>query len=95
MATLPNLISLTADHNNVKDFKAFTVEEGWKALRVLNLSYNKIAELTSLATVPNLNELYLTENKIEKVEGFGGHPKLKLLELRRNKISNLQGLGSM
>lgn len=55
VATLPNLVTLIADHNNVKDFKAFTVEEGWKALRVLNLSYNKVIELTSLATVPNLN----------------------------------------
>ncbi len=55
MATLPNLVSLVADHNNVKDFKAFNVEEGWKALRILNLNYNKISELSSLATVPNLN----------------------------------------
>jgi hypothetical protein len=55
VATLPNLVTLIADHNNVKYFKAFNVEEGWKALRVLNLSYNKIAELTSLVTVSNLN----------------------------------------
>lgn len=39
----------------LKISKAFNVEEGWKALRVLNLSYNKIPELTSLVTVPNLN----------------------------------------
>lgn len=25
VATLPNLVSLIADHNNVKDFKAFNV----------------------------------------------------------------------
>ena len=86
--------TLVADHNSVKDFKAFNVEEGWKSLRTLVLSYNKIAELVPVS-IPNLKELYLTENKIEKVETFGGHPKLSILELRRNKISNLQGLGAM
>jgi Leucine-rich repeat (LRR) protein len=95
VATLPVLTTLIADHNNVKDFKAFNVEDGWKGLRVLNLSFNKIADLGSLAALAQLNELYLTENKIEKVESFGGHPKLKKLELRRNKVGNLQGLGNL
>jgi Leucine-rich repeat (LRR) protein len=78
----------------VKDFKAFAVEEGWRALRVLNLNFNKVAELLPL-NVPNLTELSLIENKIEKLEAFGGHPKLKKLELRRNKIASLQGLSNL
>ena len=94
MSTLPNLISLNAEHNNIKDWKAFNVEEGWKTLRTLKLSYNKISELIPIA-IANLTELYLTENRIEKMEGFGGHAKIKVLELRRNKINNLQGLGGM
>lgn len=53
VSSLPNLISLNAEHNNVKDFKAFNVEEGWKSLRVLKLNYNKIAELVPIA-IPNL-----------------------------------------
>jgi Leucine-rich repeat (LRR) protein len=60
VAALPVLTTLIADHNNVKDFKAFNIEDGWKSLRVLNLSFNKIADLGSLAAVPLLNELYLT-----------------------------------
>lgn len=97
VATLPNLETLIVEHNNVKDFKVFsgTIEEGWKNLRILNLSFNKISDLSSLAAVPNLRELYLTQNRIEKVENFGGHPKLKILELRRNKISTLTGIGAM
>ncbi len=62
----------------MKDFKAFNIEEGWKALRTLNLNFNKIAELVPI-NVPNLLEFSLVENKIEKIEGFGGHPKLKKL----------------
>ncbi len=43
MAALPNLINLNMEKNNVKDFKALNIEEGWKTLRVLNLNYNKVA----------------------------------------------------
>jgi Leucine-rich repeat (LRR) protein len=85
---------LNVEKNNVKDFKALNVEEGWKTLRILNLNYNKISELVPIA-VPNLTELSLIENKIEKIETFGGHAKLKKLELRRNKISALQGLSNL
>ena len=49
-----------------------------RTLRVLNLNYNKIAELVPL-NVPNLQELSLIENKIEKIETFAGHSKLKKL----------------
>jgi protein phosphatase 1 regulatory subunit 7 len=94
VAALPNLVSLNMEKNNVKDFKALNVEEGWKTLRVLNLNLNKVAELVPI-NVPNLMELSLVENKIEKIETFGGHPKLKKLELRRNKIANLQGLSNL
>lgn len=58
MGALPNLVSLNMEKNNVKDFKALNIEEGWKTLRVLNLNYNKIAELVPL-NVPNLQELSL------------------------------------
>ena len=46
------------EKNNVKDFKALNIEEGWKTLRILNLNYNKVAELVPL-NVPNLQELSL------------------------------------
>ena len=94
MSALPNLASLNAEKNNVKDFKALNIEEGWRSLRVLNLSYNKISELAAV-NIPNLTELSLVENKIDKMEAFGGHPKLKVLELRRNKITNLAGLAGL
>lgn len=94
MASLGSLAVLNLEKNNVKDFKAFSVEEGWRTLRVLNLNFNKVAELLPL-NIPNLAELSLIENKIEKIEAFGGHPKLKKLELRRNKIASLQGLSNL
>ena len=66
VSALPNLVSLNAEKNNVKDFKALNVEEGWKTLRILNLSYNKIGELGPV-NVPNLMEFSLIENKVEKI----------------------------
>jgi protein phosphatase 1 regulatory subunit 7 len=39
---LPNLVSLNAEKNNVKDLKALNVEEGWKTLRKINLNFNKL-----------------------------------------------------
>lgn len=66
VAALPNLVSLNAEKNNIKDFKSFNVEEGWKTLRVLNLNFNKVNELGPL-NIANLLELHLIENKIEKV----------------------------
>jgi len=60
---LPNLVSLNVEKNNVKDFKALNIEEGWKTLRVLNLNFNKISEMVPI-NVPNLQELSLIENKI-------------------------------
>lgn len=94
VASLGTLAVLNLEKNNVKDFKAFSVEEGWRTLRALNLNFNKVAELLPL-NIPNLAELSLIENKIEKIEAFGGHPKLKKLELRRNKIASLQGLSNL
>lgn len=66
VATLTSLAVLNLEKNNVKDFKAFAVEEGWRALRVLNLNFNKVSELLPL-NAPNLAELSLIENKIEKL----------------------------
>jgi Leucine-rich repeat (LRR) protein len=43
VAPIPNLITLNAERNNIKDLKFLNVEEGWKNLRILNLGYNKIA----------------------------------------------------
>lgn len=63
MSPLPNLVTLIADHNNVKDLKFLNAEEGWKNLRVLNIGFNKIAELIPIAA-PALTTLILTENKI-------------------------------
>ena len=59
-------MTLNSEKNNVKDFKAFNVEEGWKTLRVLNLNFNKVVELVPI-NIPNLQELHLIENKIEKM----------------------------
>jgi len=53
VSALPNLVSLNAEKNNVKDCKALNVEEGWKTLRVLNLNFNKISELVPI-NIPNL-----------------------------------------
>ena len=59
LAPLPNLITLLADHNNIKDLKFLNAEEGWKNLRVLNIGFNKVADLIPIAA-PTLSSLNLT-----------------------------------
>lgn len=73
--------------------KALANEEGFKSLKYLNLTNNKIADLTPIK-VP-LVELYLNDNKIEKVETFDGHPKIRVLKLRNNKIGGLTQFANM
>jgi Leucine-rich repeat (LRR) protein len=61
-------------------------------LEILNLSNNKITELTHIA-LPALKKLNLNDNQIKDCSAFKGHYGLEILEIRRNKIPSLQGLG--
>lgn len=59
-----NLVTLKADRNHIKDMKFLNVEEGWKNLRSLSLSANKIVELMPITGANSLRDLNLSDNKI-------------------------------
>jgi len=91
---MPCLLDLSLENNNIKDIKPLANEEGFRNLKFLRLSGNKIIELSQIKC-PNLIFLDLNDNKIEKFETFDGHPKLMTLSLRKNKINVTNSLSNM
>lgn len=66
-----NLVWLNASKNQISSLDMFGGDK-LDQLRILNLSGNKIKELTSL-TLPSLKRLNLTENEIVEVSWKGHH----------------------
>lgn len=83
MGNLPNLITLNASHNNVKDMKSFSDPEKFVNIKYLDLSNNKVVELVPMKSAFLLT-INLNFNHINKTESFEGPPKLRKLELRSN-----------
>ncbi|KAL4466406.1 hypothetical protein ABPG73_019024 [Tetrahymena malaccensis] len=94
LGNLPNLLWLDVSQNNIKDLKSLQNEEGFRNLKYLNISKNRISELLT-PKAPNLIHLNLNENLIDKMETFEGHESLKILELRGNRIQTTQQLVNM
>lgn len=56
-------------------------------LKVLDLSFNAIREMISLASCcPLLEELYIAQNKLRTIEGLEGLVHLRTLDLGANRI---------
>lgn len=54
--------------------------------RILDLSFNRIKEITGLDNLLNLKKLFLSSNKIGEIKNVDHFPKLELLELGDNRI---------
>lgn len=78
VADFPNLVTLNVSKNQISDLSAFTSEEKLAKLQVLNISGNKIKELTQVA-LPALRRLNLSENEITTVRDWKGHSNLYVL----------------
>lgn len=78
VADFPNLVTLNVSKNQISDLSAFTSEEKLAKLQVLNISGNKIKELTQVA-LPALRRLNLSENEITSVRDWKGHSNLYVL----------------
>ncbi len=70
-------------------------------LRVLNVSFNKIPQLSRLDSLEHLQRLRAANNKINRVDGLAGHPSLIHVDLGHNSLSsaasfnNLENLGTL
>lgn len=91
LAGLRHLATVNASRNYIHtiDF------DGQPLLTELNLSYNEIADLSSLANVPNLEKLEARNNAIVDVQPLSGLQWLQTLNLRNNAIEEIEGLRNL
>lgn len=88
------LLRLDANTNEIKDMDIFRSFDKLQFLQILNLSSNKIKELSEMNT-QNLTDLNLDGNAITTCQNFTGLPNLLTLKLRQNKLTNCEGLSNM
>lgn len=91
-STLVNLVYLNLSSNSIEEIgkKAFTNST---SLNVLDISYNKVANLDFLnGSLVNLTELYLNNNRIVKIgtDAFINQPLMKKLDLSNNRIVSIE-----
>mmetsp|Transcript_35196 Transcript_35196/g.80409 ORF Transcript_35196/g.80409 Transcript_35196/m.80409 type:complete len:451 (-) Transcript_35196:6302-7654(-) len=63
-------------------------EEGYpgKNLRVLDISYNVIRDMSPVSLCPNLQELYIAQNKLKAISGIKHLKLLRKLDIGANRI---------
>jgi len=88
------LINLDLSKNNILKLDGFDDEFAFQYLQKVNLSSNKISELSQIK-LKSLYHLNLNDNSIATANQFKGHDKLKILELRKNKLKSLEGIENM
>lgn len=64
-------------------------------LQYLDLSRNRIPQISGLKKLKKLEELYLSNNEISAITGIQRLPKLRTLFLTNQKITNVEGLAQM
>jgi Leucine-rich repeat (LRR) protein len=66
-----------------------------KYLTVAFLYDNKISDISPLAGLVNLEELYISNNQISDIRPLAGLKKLKVLQLHHNKITDISPLSGL
>lgn len=79
---LNKLAKINLSHNKLVEIHSLSE---MKNLRTLNLRYNRITNVSTVA--PNLQNLFLTDNRISNFEDI--LPKLRTLELQENPITSI------
>lgn len=64
-------------------------------LSYLDLSTNKLKDISTLNQITTLTNLYLSKNNIDTTTSISGLRRLNILDMSVNKISNLNGLSSL
>ncbi len=78
-----------------KNIELIPFEENWLELELLDLSSNKIEDVTPLAKMIHLKILDLTFNKIENIEPLANLINLEELRLPSNKIVDIEPLAKL
>jgi len=89
--------------DEIKDVKSFNVTEGknivslqglqyFYGLTMLNLTNQKIEDVTTVGKLVNLENLYLSGNRIKSIYPLRNLPELKILDLKRNQIDDVNPL---
>lgn len=60
-------------------------------LRVLDMSYNAIRDMSPVSICVNLKELYLANNKLKEIKGLKNLKQLKKIDLGANRIRVMDG----
>lgn len=55
-------------------------------LKVLDMSFNAIRDMSPVSACPLLEELYLAQNKLRKIQGIRELRQLRILDLGANRI---------
>ena len=88
-----NLESLELYDNMVQKFSGL---EAFKdTLRILDISYNVIRDLSPVSICENLTELYIANNKLKQISGLENLKNLKKIDLGANRIRVLEGLDGL
>ena len=91
---MPYLLNLDLSKNYILKLDGFDDEFAFQYLQKVNLSSNKISELSQIK-LKSLTHLNLNDNAITTSSHFKGHDKLKILELRKNKLKSLEGVENL
>ncbi|KAL9650996.1 hypothetical protein ABK040_015099 [Willaertia magna] len=75
-----------------KNLTKCPVIQGDTNLKLLNLQYNEIRQISNLTNLPNLVFLDLYNNKVRKISGLDALPSLRVLMLGKNQIEKIEGL---
>ena len=82
---------MNLSNNLIQSLDVFNVQDSLNFLLELDLSNNKISELSPIQ-LRCLKKINLCQNKIVSCERFEGHSTLETIELRRNELSSLKGI---
>ena len=83
-----SLIMLELGNNYISQISNLT-DIRYTEMTLLDLSKNKIYEITGLETLVNLRSLNLSKNIIRVIQGLSKLEKLQILDLSNNKISKI------
>lgn len=99
LSNLKTLQYINVSNNNISDLSLLCptekVEEGDLGLTELDLSKNKIADITSISTFDKLVSLNLGENQISSVAPISSIEKLEALYLNTNNITDISTITAM